>query len=107
MYFYLIIFNIINLIYFYILVNNDNIVRLIDVFECDGKLHLIMEYCQGGDLRALIRKKLHEEEYFSYSQVNYQGSAGPETDCQGRWGMRTFLGRLSARSIKCSSDSFR
>ena len=28
-----------------------------------------MEYCQGGDLRALIRKKLHEEEYFSYSQV--------------------------------------
>ena len=51
------------------LVNNDNIVRLIDVFECDGKLHLIMEYCQGGDLRALIRKKLHEEEYFSYSQV--------------------------------------
>merc|ERR1712137_840229 len=31
--------------------NNDNIVRLIDVFECDGKLHLIMEYCQGGDLR--------------------------------------------------------
>jgi len=51
------------------LVNNDNIVRLIDVFECDGKLHLIMEYCQGGDLRALIRKKLHEEEYFSYSQI--------------------------------------
>ena len=69
LYFYLIILNIINLIKFYILVNNDNIVRLIDVFECDGKLHLIMEYCQGGDLRALIRKKLHEEEYFSYSQV--------------------------------------
>merc|ERR1711970_318940 len=49
--------------------NNDNIVRLIGVFECDGKLHLIMEYCQGGDLRALIRKKLHEEEYFSYNQI--------------------------------------
>lgn len=49
--------------------NNDNIVRLIDVFECDGKLHLIMEYCQGGDLRALIRKKLHDEQYFSYSQI--------------------------------------
>ena len=76
MYFSLIIFNIINLIDYFILVNNDNIVRLIDVFECDGKLHLIMEYCQGGDLRALIRKKLHEEEYFSYSQVNYQGSTG-------------------------------
>ena len=42
-----------------------------------------MEYCQGGDLRALIRKKLHEEEYFSYSQVKYQGSAGPKTDGQG------------------------
>jgi len=79
LYFYLIIFSIINLINYFILVNNDNIVRLIDVFECDGKLHLIMEYCQGGDLRALIRKKLHEEEYFSYSQVKYQGSAGPKT----------------------------
>ena len=57
------------------LVNNDNIVRLIDVFECDGKLHLIMEYCQGGDLRALIRKKLHEEEYFSYSQVRTRANS--------------------------------
>ena len=80
--FYKIIVIIIYIINFYFLVNNDNIVRLIDVFECDGKLHLIMEYCQGGDLRALIRKKLHEEEYFSYSQVKYQGSAGPETDRQ-------------------------
>ena len=81
--FYKIIVIIIYIIDFNFLVNNDNIVRLIDVFECDGKLHLIMEYCQGGDLRALIRKKLHEEEYFSYSQVKNQGSLGPVTVDQG------------------------
>ena len=27
--------------------NHRNIVKLIDVFECDKKLHIIMEYCPG------------------------------------------------------------
>jgi len=46
-----------------------NIVRLLDVFECDEKLHLIMEYCDGGDLRKKIRQKINNQEFFSYETI--------------------------------------
>ena len=50
-------------------VDHENIVKLVDVFECDHKLHLIMEYCSGGDLRTLIRKTQKSEQQFTYEQV--------------------------------------
>jgi len=46
-----------------------NIVKLVDVFECDEKLHLIMEHCDGGDLRTRIRQKINSQEYFSYENI--------------------------------------
>lgn len=49
--------------------HHENIVRLIDVFECDRKLHLIMEYCAGGDLRGHIRDTILAETDFSYSMI--------------------------------------
>ena len=51
------------------LVNHENIVKLVDVFECDKKLHLVMEYCSGGDLRSLIRTTQKQGQQFSYEQV--------------------------------------
>ena len=56
--------------------HHNNIVRLIDVFECDEKLHLIMEYCDGGDLRKKIRQKINDQHagkkdsHFSYETVS-------------------------------------
>jgi len=49
--------------------DHENIVKLVDVFECDHKLHLIMEYCSGGDLRTLIRKTQKSEQQFTYEQI--------------------------------------
>jgi len=58
--------------------HHNNIVRLIDVFECDEKLHLIMEYCDGGDLRKKIRQKINnqhtglgEDTHFSYETIRF------------------------------------
>jgi len=49
--------------------HHPNIVRLIDVFEVDEKLHLIMEYCDGGDLRKEIRQKINEQLDFPYYTI--------------------------------------
>jgi len=53
--------------------NHANIVKLIDVFECDNKLHLIMEYCDNGDLRKKIRQKINnpDEGAFSYQTIRF------------------------------------
>jgi len=46
-----------------------NIVKLIDVFECDAKLHIIMEFCPGGDLRSKIQETIHNDDIFTYKQI--------------------------------------
>lgn len=46
-----------------------NIVTLYDVFECDNKLHLVMEYCDKGDLRDRISAKKMKKRLFNYSLI--------------------------------------
>ena len=39
------------------------------MFECDAKLHIIMEFCPGGDLRTKIQETIHNDDIFNYKQV--------------------------------------
>jgi len=41
-----------------ILKKNSHVVDLIDVFESNDEIHLVMEYCNGGELYHRIQKKL-------------------------------------------------
>lgn len=34
--------------------NHPNLVSFLDVVECNDMVHLIMEFCDGGDLRTLM-----------------------------------------------------
>lgn len=43
-------------------INSDNIVKLIDAKQSLANYYLIMEYCNGGDLRSYKTKKVHLEE---------------------------------------------
>ncbi|KAH0877811.1 hypothetical protein HID58_065205, partial [Brassica napus] len=36
-------------------INHPNIIRLIDMIESPGKVHLVLEYCRGGDLSVYIQ----------------------------------------------------
>ncbi|CAN6826855.1 unnamed protein product [Brassica oleracea] len=36
-------------------INHPNIIRLIDMIESPGKVHLMLEYCRGGDLSVYIQ----------------------------------------------------
>ncbi|KAI9324020.1 kinase-like domain-containing protein [Zopfochytrium polystomum] len=38
-----------------------NVVRFFDDFTLDGKLYVVMQYCEGGDLYSYIRAKALEE----------------------------------------------
>ncbi|KAI9322040.1 protein kinase, partial [Zopfochytrium polystomum] len=38
-----------------------NVVRFFDDFTLDGKLYVVMQYCEGGDLYSHIRAKVLEE----------------------------------------------
>ena len=49
--------------------NHPNIVTLYDVFECDNKLHLVMEHCDKGDLRDRISAKKMKKRLFNYSLI--------------------------------------
>ncbi|CAG7880730.1 serine/threonine-protein kinase ATG1c isoform X1 [Brassica rapa] len=38
-------------------INHPNIIRLIDMIESPGKVHLVLEYCRGGDLSVFIQSR--------------------------------------------------
>lgn len=48
--------------------NNDYIIRFYDVLKTTNKFYLVIEYCEGGDLKKYIeeRKGLPEEEALHY-----------------------------------------
>ncbi|CAL0324790.1 unnamed protein product [Lupinus luteus] len=37
-------------------INHPNIIRLHDIIEVPGKIHLVLEYCKGGDLSLYIQR---------------------------------------------------
>ncbi|KAG7964903.1 hypothetical protein I3843_09G195500 [Carya illinoinensis] len=38
-------------------INHPNIIRLHDIIEVPGKIHLVLEYCRGGDLSIYIQRQ--------------------------------------------------
>ncbi|XP_038905361.1 serine/threonine-protein kinase ATG1c-like [Benincasa hispida] len=38
-------------------INHPNIIRLFDIIEVPGKIHLVLEYCKGGDLSFYIQQR--------------------------------------------------
>ncbi|KGN58835.1 serine/threonine-protein kinase ATG1c isoform X1 [Cucumis sativus] len=38
-------------------INHPNIIRLFDIIEVPGKIHLVLEYCRGGDLSFYIQQR--------------------------------------------------
>ncbi|XP_041024436.1 serine/threonine-protein kinase ATG1c isoform X1 [Juglans microcarpa x Juglans regia] len=38
-------------------INHPNIIRLHDIIEVPGKIHLVLEYCRGGDLSMYIQRQ--------------------------------------------------
>ncbi|XP_030521373.1 serine/threonine-protein kinase ATG1c-like isoform X2 [Rhodamnia argentea] len=38
-------------------INNPNIIHLFDIIEAPGKIHLVLEYCKGGDLSMYINRR--------------------------------------------------
>ena len=47
---------------------NEHIVKLYEFIETKNSFYLVMEYCNGGNLEELIKKKLHLSELES---INY------------------------------------
>ncbi|KAL9302020.1 putative serine/threonine-protein kinase ATG1c Group-Pl-3 family [Arabidopsis thaliana] len=37
-------------------INHPNIIRLIDMIKSPGKVHLVLEYCKGGDLSVYVQR---------------------------------------------------
>ncbi|XP_023874179.2 serine/threonine-protein kinase ATG1c isoform X2 [Quercus suber] len=37
-------------------INHSNIIRLHDIIEVPGKIHLVLEYCRGGDLSVYLQR---------------------------------------------------
>ncbi len=46
-----------------------SIVEYYDSFIQDGHLHIVMEYCQGGDLASAMKEARRKKMYFSEAQV--------------------------------------
>ncbi|XP_023640253.1 serine/threonine-protein kinase ATG1c isoform X2 [Capsella rubella] len=38
-------------------INHPNIIRMIDMIKSPGKVHLVLEYCKGGDLSVYVQKR--------------------------------------------------
>lgn len=38
-------------------INHPNIIRLHDIIEETGKIHIVLEYCKGGDLFSFVRRR--------------------------------------------------
>ena len=47
---------------------NEHIVKLYEFIETKNSFYLVMEYCNGGNLEELIKKKIHLSELES---INY------------------------------------
>ena len=49
-------------------VQHENIVRLLDVYQTSNNMYIVTEYCEGGDLANLLKKKkrLSEREASQY-----------------------------------------
>ncbi|KAI9116031.1 hypothetical protein K1719_012961 [Acacia pycnantha] len=43
-------------------INHPNIIRLYDIIEVPGKIHLVLEYCRGGDLSMYIQRHRRVQE---------------------------------------------
>ncbi|CAE8628866.1 unnamed protein product [Polarella glacialis] len=46
-----------------------NIIAYFDAFVEDGQLHIVLEYADGGDLNALVRKHREEDRQFSEGEA--------------------------------------
>jgi len=61
-------------------VHNENVVRYIDHFEQNQMCHLVMEYCEGGDLDQFVQKRpgqrLPEPEAFMFMLQIMNGFQG-------------------------------
>jgi len=57
------------------LVNNDKFVRLYKVYEGINHLHLVLDYCPGGDLfeRIINSKSFSEEEVSKFAKNMLEG----------------------------------
>ena len=49
--------------------NHENIVRFIDHFDGERKLHIVMEFCSGGDLAQALKQQRKTGEQFSEDVV--------------------------------------
>lgn len=59
-------------------INNPNVVRLYENFKENDTYYLVFEFCNGGDLEALLAKskKLTEEETIEYLKQILNGFRG-------------------------------
>ncbi|KAF2613699.1 hypothetical protein F2Q70_00008520 [Brassica cretica] len=94
-------------------INHPNIIRLIDMIESPGKVHLVLEYCRGGDLSVYIQshgsvpeatakhfmlqlvERLTFEEFFNHPFLSDRQSYDFS---RSRLGSRTMDGFLSSGS---------
>jgi serine/threonine protein kinase len=60
--------------------DNPNVLSLLDVFETDEEIHLVMEYCEGGELFDAIKRKGSKRNSFRVSR--YSEAQAARITCQ-------------------------